>query len=110
MSYWVTLTDPITDEPCLLEDMRATGGLILFNDLAVCSVHLAHNYLVGFDFSALHGKRAEQTLPELNDRIAELGTQGDDNPWNPSHGNVGHVLDIFREWSERHPYGVWRVE
>jgi hypothetical protein len=87
--------------------LQITGQVYPDNDRA--EMNVTYNYGRYFDFKALHGKRAKDTMRCLEAAVELLGTVQDDNYWNPTPGNVGYCCSILLKWAQLHPTGKWRV-
>lgn len=57
----------------------------------------------------LHGKRAEDTIAQLQHAVNVLGTTVDVDYWASTPGNAGAALAILLDWANAHPDARWEV-
>lgn len=74
----------------------------------LCSLNITGNYTRVFNTHQIDGMTGAESLPILQAGIDELGTDQSDNYWDPTPGNVGHMLSILAKWATEHPDAVWR--
>ncbi len=75
----------------------------------LAKLSITENYLPLFNFKELEGKIVSETLPLLEEKVAEFGTMPTDDPWGCTPGNVGAVLTTLRDWAKAHPCGIWTL-
>ena len=92
------------------------GGTYVMGGTSELWLNVTYNYssllhdALGQPFrTALHDKRAGDTLPMLDAAIAALGDETDPDYWKPAAGNVKAALRALAQFARWHPDGVWRV-
>ncbi len=108
MSWWVSLNDPATSSLVTVERFT-DGGTYAIGGSTEADLNVTYNYGRHFDFNALDGKKAADTIPVLEEAVQRLGTEQDADYWNPTPGNTGHACAILLAWARQHPDAVWRV-
>ena len=97
-------------------DHRLDGEGRLYPGSSKAELSITSNYrfiFVGLwdeeGIERLYGKKAHSTIKGLEEAVALLGTERSGNPWEPTLGNVGHVLSILLEWARMHPDATWKI-
>src|SRR3990172_3406350 len=78
------------------------------DDEATCTV--TYNYSPLFRFGMLAEKTGKESIPILEEVVEKYGTTPDDNYWDCTEGNVGHMASILLGWARLHPDAVWDVD
>lgn len=119
MSWWVYLERD--DEPVLVEN-HEEGGTYALGGVGRAELNVTYNYGGAFRSAwptviegsgalvkMLDGRRAGDTIGDLESAVAKLGTTRSKDYWEPTHGNAGYALSILLSWAIRHPDAYWRV-
>ncbi len=90
------------------------GGIFFGNDKAELSitcnyVNIFRQYFGSKGIFWMYGKKAITTIERLEYIVDQLGTQKDKDPWNPTPGNAGYVLNILLGWARTRPEAVWKI-
>lgn len=108
MSYWIYLKNDKGEVATV--DAHQEGGTYVMGGTPEAELNVTYNYSKIFSINEhLNGKIAEETLPLLAQKVAEYGTERDDDYWKPTEGNVGYMLNILHGWAEQHPAYHWEV-
>jgi hypothetical protein len=91
-------------------DSHTEGSTYCIGGIDECEVTITYNYTQIFDIHQIHGLTGEQSLPILQEGIDRLGTERAESYWDPTPGNVGHMLSILAKWATEHPEGIWEDE
>jgi len=96
--------------------MRIEAGTYALAGVPKMSLNVTRNYhdiiadATGWNsIRYLHGRRAENTIPELRAAIQLLGTDRSLDYWNATPGNVGYMFAVLLDWAQQHPTGIWQV-
>ena len=81
------------------------------------SLNITYNYHMFFEehlgdrgIYSLQGKRADQTICQLEKAVDALGSFApDEDYWKPTAGNAKKALLILLEWAKLHPTAIWDV-
>lgn len=116
MSYDCYLTDPVTKETLragfrhkIAGGIQAIGGTddlwlnITFN-YGKHYYRVMHNGIPGLD-----GKTGAQSIPILEQAIAQLGDDVSDDYWEPTEGNAKRALCGLLALAQMRPDGVWYI-
>jgi hypothetical protein len=106
MSYWVYLNGAGGPVPV---ERHEEGGTYAIGGIGTAELNVTYNYARFFDFRALDGKRAADTVEHIGMAVQTLGVDRDPDYWKPTPGNAGHALAILLRWAEQHPDAVWEV-
>jgi hypothetical protein len=119
VSWWVYLEDDGESVPVA---RHAEGGTYVIGGLARAELNVTYNYgqyfrdawpepIIGGGAlgQMLHGKRASNTLTQLEQAVEALGTDTSDDYWEATPGNAGAALAILRDWAVAHPEATWSV-
>jgi hypothetical protein len=107
MSYDISLE---VDSIPVTVKRHAEGGTFAIGGTDQAYLNVTYNYATIFRFRDLNGMTASDTIDLMRSKVAELGTDTDNDYWNPTDGNVGHTLAILLGWAVQHPDAVWRVD
>jgi hypothetical protein len=67
------------------------GGTYVLGGSSEADLNVTYNYGKYFLFKSLHGKKAGETISDLEEAVKRLGTEQDSDHWEPTAGNVGHT-------------------
>ena len=108
MSWWVSITDPETDQYMVVEPFSEGGTYVLGGssdaDLNITYNYSAHYYRVLGLEDGLRGlDRAEavSALPILRDGIKKLGTDESEDYWEATEGNARRALVVLADWCQQ---------
>lgn len=106
MSWWIYLED---DNGAVTVDNHAEGGTYIVGGTNNAHINVTYNYSRYFYFEGLHGRKAADTIQELEQAVAELGVERDTDYWARTPGNAGHTINILLNWARQHPDATWDV-
>ena len=89
--------------------MKKAGRYVLGSSLEA-DLNATYNDGKHFPFKSLHGKKAGDTIPQLEDAVKRLGTEQHRNYWEPTAGSTGYACNILLQWAKQHPECVWEVK
>lgn len=112
MSYGIYLKCPVSEEPLRADSvhhiryaMGGTHGLWL---------SVRNNYAPHFirtmgkdGIRTLYGKSGAESIPLLEQAIAQLGDDVDEDYWKPTEGNAKRALHGLLSFARMRPDGVW---
>lgn len=110
MSYWVYLENagPV--------EHFEEGGTQVIGGTENPDLNVTYNYsevfgiFFGWSVKDLHGKKASETLTQLEMMAAKLPNRPyQADYWAPTPGNAGAVVHRLLAWARQYPDGVWRV-
>jgi hypothetical protein len=120
MSWWVYLEDVSGQSVPVAR--HAEGGTYAIGGVERAELNVTYNYgkhfrnawpepIVGSGAlgQMLHGKRASDTLTQLEQAVEALGTDVSDDYWEATPGNAGATLATLRDWAVAHPEATWSV-
>lgn len=115
MSYDVRLQDPETGETLQLDESHnVQGGTYCMGGTSECWLNITYNYGKFFyatlgekGIRELYGKKANETLPLLEDAVEALMDDEDPDYWKPTEGNARKALLGLIEFAKAKPEGVW---
>lgn len=107
MSYWITLQDENGD--ALEVGNHTEGGTYAFGGTNEATLNVTYNYCGHFSFKSLRGKTGAESIPLLQEAVARLGVDRDQDYWAATSGNAGYACSILLAWAQEHPEGTWRV-
>jgi len=75
---------------------------------------LTYNYsrlysLAGFNLREMNGKKASDTISDMESVVEKLGTRKDDDYWKDTPGNAGAGLAQLLSWAKQCPDGIWEI-
>ena len=65
MSWWISLNNPKTDEPAIVDKFE-DGGIYVMGGSGEADLNVTYNYAKYFDFRSLHSKKGNETTPADN--------------------------------------------
>lgn len=117
MSYGISLKDPVTEEIIEVKDTHfmqgvnyAVGGT---NELRLT---VTYNYgrifrrpeVLGEDgVRTIYGMTGAESIPVLQNAIANLGNDTSPDYWNPTDGNAKRALCQLLAMAQMRPDGIW---
>lgn len=118
MSYDISLCDPVTHKTLTAESnhfisggMRALGGTkeLWLNVTWNYSDFYYRNDVFGENgIRSIYGKTGAESIPMLENAIAALGDDVDDNDyWHATEGNAKRALCELLAFARMRPDGVW---
>ena len=127
MSYWVTLA--YADSPAKVGSHQEGGTYVAFRKTELlhgqyitvgsdnAELNVTYNYSPNI-CAALHqeglrwlsGKVARDCIGALAIAVRQLGTECDNDYWEPTKGNAGYALSILLNWAKQHPTAVFHVD
>lgn len=115
MSFWVDLNDA-SDKNVSVFPFREGGTYDLLGSTEA-RLNVTYNYS-SFYYKHLNpekglrwldGKRASETIEALASAVTVLGTEQDEDYWEPTAGNAGYALSILLGWAKQYPDAIWTV-
>ena len=112
MSYDIQLIDQKTRQSAEVPH-HSEGGTYIVDGVAVAELNITYNYsecyhLCNFGIRDLYGKKAKETISELERVISYLGSkQYNHDYWAPTPGNAGYACSILLAWARQHPDAIW---
>lgn len=106
MSYWICLTH---NDTVVSVARHAEGATYVLGGTNDACISITYNYAEHFAFRDLHQKRAGDTIELMQEAVDRLGTDRDDDYWEPTEGNAGYAVSILLDWARQHPDAVWEV-
>lgn len=91
------------------------GGTILVDGdlvpepITEATISITYNYAKYFNFGALNGYRAFDTITTFERAIDVLGSSPDKDYWASTPGNAGHMCSLLLSWARLHPDALWKV-
>jgi len=87
------------------------GGVRPIGGSTVADISITYNYSDFFHDTIdkeqgirwLYGKPARECISKLESAIDTLGTDKDEDYWEPTAGNAGHILSVLLKWAKQHP-------
>lgn len=115
MSYNILLVDKNGDNVTV--PLHQEGCTICIQGSAVAHMSVTYNYLDFFSphickdkgLEALNGKSGEDSIPILEKAVKGLGTDLDEDYWEPTEGNAGHALNVMLRWAKHAPEARWYI-
>ena len=89
MSWWISLHDKEGKIPEV--ESFEEGGTYILGCSTEADLNVIYNCGKHFDFDSLHGKKAGDTIPELEAAVTRLGTKQHADYWQPTEGNKALV-------------------
>lgn len=116
MSYDMTLVDPVTKSPIMLDHAHfMSGGTYAIGGTKELWLNVTYNYggvirtAIGCGLNDLDGKLAVDTIQLLEEGASKLSDECDDDYWKPVEGNVKKALLQLAVMAKMRPDAVWRV-
>lgn len=117
MSYNCKLVDPVTKETLEASSKHEiTGGNYCIGGTSEMWLNVTYNYCGHFrrvmppeGLRGLDGMTAADSIPVLEQGIALLGNDVDDNYWEPTEGNAKKALYGLLALAKLRPDGVWEI-
>lgn len=117
MSYDCRLVDPVTKEPLYTPSKHEiTGGTYCIGGTNEIWLNVTYNYCGHFrkvmppeGLRGLDGMMAADSIPVLENGIALLGNDVDDNYWEPTEGNAKKALYGLLALAKLRPDGAWEI-
>ena len=117
MSYDCRLVDPVTKETLeASSNHEITGGNYCIGGTDEMWLTVTYNYCGHFrrvmppeGLRGLDGMMAADSIPVLENGIALLGNDVDDNYWEPTEGNAKKALYGLLASAKLRPDGVWEI-
>lgn len=117
MSYDIELQDPITKETLQLDaPHHMRGGTYAVGGTTEARLNVTYNYALHFrkvfgegetGIRCLYGMTGAESIKVLENAIAELGDDTDENYWKPTEGNAKRALTQLLALAKMRPDGVW---
>jgi hypothetical protein len=113
MSFDICLRTETGETVCV--EHHSEGGTYQVGGTTEAKLNVTYNYsevtkLVDFSFRDIHHKLAGDTIDQLREVVARLGTRRKYRDyWAPTPGNAGHAVAILLKWAEQHPDARWEV-
>lgn len=109
MSWDIGLINP--KNQCVYNDVDKieAGGTYELGGSTKTILNVTYNYSGIYQFGLLHGRKAGDTIKELEEAVKRLGTEQDNDYWKPTEGNTGFACSILLGWAKLHPEGIWQV-
>jgi hypothetical protein len=108
MSWWVSITDPETDQYMVVEPFTEGGTYVLGGsydaDLNITYNYSSHYYRVlGLEdgLRGLDGKDVAFALPILEKGVEALEEDYADDYWEPTEGNARRALVTLVQWCKQ---------
>lgn len=109
MGYDISLID-IWDNPVRV-DRHYEGGYMLPGGNPEAMISITYNYSKYFyetidrelGIRWLYGRQAYECFHTLRSAIKILGTYKDDDYWESTPGNAGHILSVLLKWATDNP-------
>jgi len=116
MSYDIELTDPVSKDVLRLEfNHRMHGGTYAMGGSNELQLNVTYNYSKHFyrvmgenGIRTLYGMSGADSLPILEQAIANLGDDVSEDYWEPTEGNAKRALVQLLTMARLRPDGVWR--
>lgn len=108
MSWWVSITDPETDQYMVVEPF-SEGGTYVMGGSSDADLNITYNYSPHYyrvldledGLRGLDGKDAAFALPILQKGVKALGTNDSDDYWESTEGNARRALLTLVEWCKQ---------
>lgn len=121
MSYDLELQDPITKETLLLDaPHHMKGGTYAIGGTDRACLNVTYNYAKHFyrvfdgvnaegdgGIRSIYGMSGADSIPVLEQAIAQLGDDVDPNYWEGTEGNAKRALLHLLALAKMRPDGVW---
>jgi hypothetical protein len=80
------------------DETKGVAGNVLFGDRDDWSM-----------VNWLDGRNAEETIPELEHVVKQLGDAPGDDYWETTPGNAGHAVALLLAMAREHPEATWKA-
>ena len=108
MSWWVSITDPETDQYMVVKPF-SEGGTYDMGGSSDADLNITYNYSPHYyrvldledGLRGLNGKDAAFALPVLRKGIESLEEDVADDYWAPTEGNARRALVTLAEWCQQ---------
>jgi hypothetical protein len=115
MSYDISLKDPLTGLTAIVPDGHdLRGGTYRVGGDDEAHLNVTYNYSPHYrrvigprGIRTIYGMTGAESLPVLNAAIQELGTDRDDDYWEPTEGNARAALENLLLLARALPHCVW---
>jgi hypothetical protein len=116
MSYDINLCDPVTKQIIVFDTPhQMRGGTYAIGGTNQASLNITYNYskhyyrMFGDDgIRSIYGKTGAEAISLLEQAIAKLGDDVDDNYWEPTEGNAKRALCQLLALAKMRPDGVFQ--
>lgn len=119
MSYWVSLTDPVSKETLRINTPHfIQGGTYQVGGSSELELNITYNYCkhyygddkLGEDgLRGLSGKTGAETISILQRAINNLGDDVSEDYWAGTEGNAKQALCGLLAFAQMRPDGIWKV-
>lgn len=114
MGYDISLVD-LWNIPVHV-DRHEEGGYTIPGGSTDASISITYNYSKYFyelidgkdGIRWLYDRPAYECFHKLRSAINILGTYRDDDYWESTPGNAGHVLSVLLKWSNQYPNAIFK--
>lgn len=97
-------------------DRHAEGGYTLPGGNPEATISITYNYSKYFyetidktlGIRWLYGRPAYECFHRLRHAVKILGTYKDDDYWESTPGNAGHILSVLLKWVDNNPSATFR--
>lgn len=115
MSYSIELIDPVSKETLHVEDNHfMRGGTFAIGGTTELCLDVTYNYskrlyeVMGEKgIRSIYGLTGLESIPVLENAIAELGDDVSDNYWDATDGNAKRALINLKTMAQMRPDGIW---
>lgn len=109
MGYSISLVDN-KENVLSLTHPHQEGSVLILGGSNFAEMSVTYNYSRLFKFRELDGITALESIPILEEKVREFGTNRAEDYWEPTRGNVGYICNVLLGWAKEHPKGIWYVE
>lgn len=120
MSYWLRLTDPVTNEVLEVKEKHfIAGGTYQVGGSNELELNVTYNYCkyyygddkLGEDgLKGLEGMTGATSIPLLERAISHLGDDVCDDYWMATEGNAKRALCGILALAQMRPDGIWKID
>lgn len=117
MSYDISLKDPVTKETIEVKDAHfMRGGTYALDGTKELWLNVTYNYgkifrrpeVLGEEgIRTIYGMTGAESIPVLQNAIANLGDDTDPDYWEPTDGNAKRPLCQLLAMAQMRPDGIW---
>lgn len=117
MSYDITLNDPVTKEPIVIDEPHfMRGGTYQVGGSTELWLNVTYNYAPFYyredvfgekGIRTIYGMTGAESIPVLTSAIAALGDDADQDYWKPTGGNAKRALLQLLAFAQMRPDGIW---
>lgn len=109
MGYDISLVDSFGNPVSV--DSHEEGGCTLVGGNREARISITYNYseyfyeLIDTEIGIrwLYDRQAYECFHRLREAVRILGTYRDDNYWQSTPGNAGHILSVLLKWADANP-------